>query len=546
MKISNKISVFILFLLTVLGCNTIIGLTQLSKIGFELRNVVKRDMALTEVVTSINNHQHKKVILFERVLRIAEEVAFENVTDIRKRYLLEHIELLKEGFNKIGKQAASNIIDGKEMIEEEFINTSSDQKKVELDNARLIIKKVEESLISYDAVISKIFGMIEKTEYQLSFEDIDEIKRNEKRLSLKLEAMLVEIKEFSKRSLAIANQEEKVARKVLWVSFVLSIVISSIISFALIRSIARPLKRLVNVAQQVGKGKFEVEIDDIPQDEIGEVSTAFVTMGGKLAEFTDKLEEKRIMLLESLEITEGQKQDLQKVNKELDSFVHTVSHDLRAPLTGISGYAAYLEKHYKGKLDDKAIGCIAGIRRSVTRLNNLIEDLLILTRISRIKNPYEKVDISQIIVEICERLEFDIEKYNVEMVISEELPTIICDRIKISEAFLNLVNNAIKFSTKNNDSRPKLTIDHIEHEKFYEFIVSDNGIGIAKENQEKVFEIFSRLHTTQEYVGSGAGLSIVKAVIDSHGGTIWIDSEVGKGAAFHFTIPKGLSLEAIL
>ena len=99
MKISNKISVFILFLLTVLGCNTIIGLSQLSKIGFELRNVVKRDMALTEVVTSINNYQHKKVILFERVLRIAEEVAFENVTEIRKRYLLEHIGLLREGFN---------------------------------------------------------------------------------------------------------------------------------------------------------------------------------------------------------------------------------------------------------------------------------------------------------------------------------------------------------------------------------------------------------------------------------------------------------------
>src|SRR3989339_283344 len=545
MKISNKISVFILFLLTVLGCNTIIGLSQLSKIGFELRNVVKRDMALTEVVTSINNYQHKKVILFERVLRIAEEVAFENVTEIRKRYLLEHIGLLREGFNKIGEQAAANIIDAKNMIEEEFTNTLSEQKKVELENARLIIKKIEESLISYDAVIFKIFGMIEKTEYELSFEDIDEIKRSEKRLSLKLESMMLEIREFSKRSLEIANQEEKVARKVLWVSFVLSIVISSIISFALIRSIARPLKKLVNVAQQVGKGKFEVEIDNIQKDEIGEVSTAFVTMGEKLTEFTDKLEEKRIMLLENLKVTEGQKQDLQKVNKELDGFVHTVSHDLRAPLTGISGYGAFLEKHYKGKLDDKAMECISGIRRSVTRLNNLIEDLLALTRITRVKNPYEKVDIHQVVVNICERLEFDIKQYNVEMVIPENLPTIICDRIKIGEAFLNLINNAIKFSSKNKDIHPIVTVGHFEHEKSYEFVVTDNGIGIAKEDQEKVFEIFARLHSGKDYVGSGAGLSIVKAVVDSHGGTIWIDSEEGKGAAFHFTIPKGLYIEAV-
>lgn len=542
MKISNKISVFILFLLTILGCNTIIGLSQLSKIGFELRNVVKRDMALADVVTSINNLQHKKAILFERVLRIAEEIAFEDISSVRKSYLLEHISLLKEGFEKIGDQAATNIIDARVMIESELAKTATPLKKVELDKARIIINNIEEAHINYDAVIVKIFGMIEKTEYQLSFEDIDEIKRNEKRLALKLESMFEEIREFSKRSLAIANQEEKVARKVLWVSFVLSIVISSIIAYALIRSISRPLKKLVRAAKEVGKGKFEVDIDYIANDEIGEVSTAFVTMGGKLAEFTDKLEEKRIMLLENLEITEGQRQDLEKVNKELDSFVHTVSHDLRAPLTGISGYAAYLEKHYEGELDSKAMDCISGIRRSVTRLNNLIEDLLILTRISRIKNPYEEVNIGQIIKEICERLEFDIEKYNVEMVISQELPTMICDRIKISEAFLNLINNAIKFSTKNNASRPKITIDHIEHEQSYEFIVSDNGIGIAKENQDKVFEIFSRLHTAQEYVGSGAGLSIVKAVIDSHGGTIWIDSELGKGAAFRFTIPKGLSI----
>ena len=205
-----------------------------------------------------------------------------------------------------------------------------------------------------------------------------------------------------------------------------------------------------------------------------------------------------------------------------------------------------MEKHYKGKLDDKAVDCIAGIRRSVIRLNNLIEDLLALTRISRIKNPYEEVNIRQVIVEICERLEFDIKKHKVEMVVSEDLPEIVCDRIKISEVFLNLINNAIKFSTKNKDALPGIIISHIDHEKSYEFIVSDNGIGIAKENQDKVFEIFSRLHSTKEYVGSGAGLSIVKAVIDSHGGTIWINSEVGKGAAFRFTIPKDISIETKL
>ncbi len=236
---------------------------------------------------------------------------------------------------------------------------------------------------------------------------------------------------------------------------------------------------------------------------------------------------------------EERKNELEKANLELDSFVYTASHDLRAPLRGIAGFSVLLEKNFKEKLDERGQDYLNEIRKGVHRMNKLIEDLLTLSRISRIRHPYENVETQKLIKNAIERLEFDIKKMNVIFKLHEQMPEIYCDRIKMTEVFVNLINNAIKFSSKNSPS-VEIEIGYLEKENFHQFFIKDNGIGIDPKFNEQIFGLFKRLHPDRDYEGSGAGLSIVKRVIEEHGGTIRVESKLGQGAKFIFTISKEL------
>jgi len=168
----------------------------------------------------------------------------------------------------------------------------------------------------------------------------------------------------------------------------------------------------------------------------------------------------------------------------------------------------------------------------------LIDDLLTLSRISRIKNPYEDVDMNELISSVISRIEFDLKQYKVELTVPGKIPLVRCDRIKMQEVFFNLISNAVKFSSKNKGIGPKVEVGYNDKNQAYEFYVKDNGIGIDKKYHNEIFGIFKRLHTQEEYEGTGAGLSIVKRIIDDHKGQIWLDSQPGKGTTFYFTIPK--------
>jgi signal transduction histidine kinase len=544
MKISNKISSFILFLLVVLCANTIIGLTQLSKIGRELQDVVKQDMVLTEFIMLIEKHQFQKAILFERVIRVGEEIGFEQMTVARKRYLLNHLNWIRQGFEKLQSEVQSDIEKGMEIIHKGLAADPSAEEKQGLNEVMVLLKEVDLIHAEYCDVTQAFFDLVNTGDHKISFEDIEKVEVAEKHLNKKLGTIIDEVKGFAKASLTRAEREESIARRILWISFAISLLISVIIAYAIIRSILKPLKILVKAAHQIGGGNFVVNLDDATHDEIGEVSRAINAMAEKLAEVNAELEHKNQSLSESLDVTQKQKIDLEKVNKELDRFVHTVSHDIKAPLTGIIGYGNYLDKQYQDTFDDRGARSVKGIIRQAERLNQLINDLLALTRISRVKNPYEKASMEKLVRSVLERLEFSIQKNQVKVHVAADLPTIVCDRIKLSEVFLNLLSNAIKFSVKDNNA-PEVRIGYKDQQDAYEFYVQDNGIGIAPEDQSKVFDMFKRLDSATHYEGTGAGLAIVKEVINDHGGRIWVESELGQGTAFHFTIPKHIAVTSV-
>lgn len=333
-------------------------------------------------------------------------------------------------------------------------------------------------------------------------------------------------------TIEIFAMAKQLRNNLLRISIILLLIVA-VIAIVVARTVSRPIQTLTSTSSEIAGGNLKARVDIRTEDEIGELAQSFNQMTDKLVKAKEDVEQKNAEI-------EVQKKMLEQVNKELDSFVYTASHDLRAPLRGISSFASFLEEDYAKKFDAQGKDYLKEIREGTDRMNQLIEDLLMLSRISRIKNPYEEVNIIQMLNAVIKRIEFDIKEKKVDLRIQRDMPTIRCDRIKLSEVFLNLINNAIKFSSKNNKENPRVEVGYVLEGDFHKFYVKDNGIGIEPKYHSQVFGIFKRLHTAKEYEGTGAGLSIVKRVIDDHGGRIWIDSDVGKGATFYFTIPKDL------
>lgn len=236
---------------------------------------------------------------------------------------------------------------------------------------------------------------------------------------------------------------------------------------------------------------------------------------------------------------EERKNALEKVNLELDSFVYTASHDLRAPLRGIENFASFLEEDFSDNLGSEGLDHLHEIRKGVDRMNRLIEDLLTLSRISRIRNPYDKISIENLIQRAIGRLEFDIKNLEIDLWVESELPYIYCDSIKLEEVFVNLINNSIKFTGKL-ERIPEIKIGYSKIDGSHQFYVEDNGIGIDPEFHQQIFGLFKRLQSQAHYEGTGIGLSIVHRIISEHGGKVWVESEPGAGAKFYFTIPDTL------
>ncbi|MCP4651236.1 MAG: GHKL domain-containing protein, partial [PVC group bacterium] len=189
---------------------------------------------------------------------------------------------------------------------------------------------------------------------------------------------------------------------------------------------------------------------------------------------------------------------------------------------------------YSDRLDEEGQRYLTRIQANSYRMQELIEDLLELSRIDRQKNPVEEVDTEQLISEVKIRLEYAIKQKNTDIIIRGRLPKIFCDRIRLTEVFVNLISNAVKFMDKDN---PAIEIGCSKKEKFNEFYVKDNGPGIDERYFNKIFVVFQRLGKREDVEGTGAGLSIVKKIVEMHGGEVRVESKVGEGATFYFTIP---------
>jgi light-regulated signal transduction histidine kinase (bacteriophytochrome) len=224
------------------------------------------------------------------------------------------------------------------------------------------------------------------------------------------------------------------------------------------------------------------------------------------------------------------------VNKELEQFVYVASHDLQEPLRTISNFAGLFEEEYSDKLDEDTNTYLQFIVNATSRMQNLIKDLLDFSRIGR-KIVFQIVDCNKVLSEVTAEMGSSIKESNAKITYPE-LPSLKGNEIELKQLFQNLISNAIKFRKK--DVPPEIEITAEEKESEYLFSVKDNGIGFEEEYKEKIFIIFQRLHNATEYPGTGIGLATCKKIVTQHNGKIWVESKLGEGSIFYFTISKNI------
>ncbi len=312
-----------------------------------------------------------------------------------------------------------------------------------------------------------------------------------------------------------------------------------------------PFQSLRQAVNQLSNGQVPPPIDSTANDDLGQLCAAFDAMVSSLYSAQQQLSQSNGHLEQ---IVKQRTAEVRQVNDKLESeaqdkneFLRAVSHDLNAPMRNISGMTQMLLMKYKDDFTDDAVKKLERIGANAKHQSELIGDLLELSRL-RTKDPRPVVfNLGELVTQITDSLAFDLEKAEIQLTIDGELPTIYAEKNRIRQVFQNLIDNAIKYMMDATDRRITVsvqrmrdfTMDAFEGTDVWEFKVTDTGRGIAEQDVDKVFQVFARsTHSgTHEVAGRGVGLASVKAIIEQYEGLIRVDSTLGQGSTFTFTLP---------
>jgi signal transduction histidine kinase len=312
--------------------------------------------------------------------------------------------------------------------------------------------------------------------------------------------------------------------------------------------LTKPVPELAQGAAIMEAGEFNHRVDVRSNDGLG-LAHCFSDMAAKLKESYSHLEEKeqptaQIPLADTKpqgETAERKKPDekqaelmehLENARREFKDFAYIVSHDLKAPLRGIKTLAGWLSADYADKFDENGKQQMKLLLSRVDRVNNLIDGVLEYSRIGRVTEKPVRIDLNKLISEIIARIA---PPENITIKIENELPAIECEPTRITQVFQNLLSNAVKYMNK---PQGLIKVGCVEENGFWKFSVADNGPGIEEKHFERIFQMFQTLAPRDEIESTGVGLTIAKKIVELYGGRIWVESKVGEGSTFFFTLPK--------
>jgi signal transduction histidine kinase len=305
----------------------------------------------------------------------------------------------------------------------------------------------------------------------------------------------------------------------------LLIVIAAVAAWALSRRITKPLRQVTDAAVAVANSQPAVKVPFKREDELGRLAESFNTMA-------EKVEEGRVELEHRVDLRTA---ELRAANRELEAFSYSVSHDLRAPVRAIAGFVQILEEDHGDKMDAGARRSLERVKVNARRMGQLIDDLLAFSQIGRTPLSRKWVDMTALATGVVDDAKRASGMRLIDFTV-ETLPPTFGEPALINQVLVNLVANAVKFTATREHAT--ITIGAIaDGDGHSAYFVRDNGVGFDMRHAEKLFGVFQRLHKTEDFEGTGVGLAIIDRVVTRHGGRVWAEGEVDKGATFYFTLP---------
>lgn len=315
--------------------------------------------------------------------------------------------------------------------------------------------------------------------------------------------------------------------------------------------------RIANLSNQYELEKRDAEVEALKQTEKEKVRFIISLLGGlflllgfliggyyslkKQRSYSRQLNAKTRQIAKQYEDIHQANEKLKNANKELEQFAYLASHDLKAPLRTIGNYASLINRRYATTLDEDGVSFLKFITEAAKHMNTLLEDIFVYSKLGKGELESEEVSL-QDKLDLSLRLLHETVESKKAQIISDPLPVVVGNPTQLYQLIQNLLDNALKFVPEGRS--PEITVKATDGGSFYHFQVQDNGIGIPKHKQDEVFTIFKRLHSRDEYKGTGIGLAICKKIVEAHGGNIWIESDGESGTIFHFTLWKELTAQA--
>jgi signal transduction histidine kinase len=431
-----------------------------------------------------------------------------------------------------------------------------------VDSLKMVFKGFQEVIEEERSIMSLLQNFndyndpIKKFEAELRLES--NVYPRISKLTASLNAIMKHEKEFKAKEEAKLESASVFLRTLIFILALGTVFLGAFFSIYMAKNIVHPILRIRDLINDLGKGIIRHLDLKGNGDEVGKMILSVNSLSEKLqatANFAhetglrnfdmpftpisdeDILSKSLLAMRENLKAGETnlaiKNRELERKNKELEQFAFVASHDLQEPLRTTASFVELLQQQYLGKLGDKADKYLTYISQASGRMQVLITDLLEYSRIGAQKE-LKEVDCNTVLNEVLGNLDLAVSETAAEIT-AGDLPIVSGFETEIKQLFHNLVFNSIKFRQAN--TRPKIAIAAWKNKDQWQFAFSDNGIGIAREHFDRIFIIFQRLHVRNKYQGSGIGLSHCKKIVELHKGRIWLESELGRGTTFYFTIP---------